>query len=582
MNAFSALHGGPGAVSMAMASGRVQLVSIRQKSLDLARWRVLWIAIVFALLTAVALSRIVYLGAGGEEARATSLEAALLPDRGEIVDRNGVPMARAFPAYALWFNPEALGEDEAPLVAKPEDVAAKLKAIFPDMDEKALAAHLSSGKGGYLRRRLLPEEANRVQDIGELALEMPMEEDRHYPQGQMAAHVLGYVAADGNGRVGMEQVFNDHLTNPATRGTPIALSIDVRVQGALEDELRRGMKLTQAQGGAGIVLDVDTGEVMALASLPEFDPNKIDAEGQKLMFNRVTNQVYELGSTFKPLTVAAAIDSGTIRDLGKRFDASPVKVGRFTIRDSHAMGPTLNAVETLIHSSNTTSARIADEMGPERLRQYMIDLGMNGRPEIELPAKGFPLWPGDKWARLTNMTVGFGHGIAVTPLHLASAYAAMVNGGVYRPATLKKLGPGQAPKGRRVFKASTSSRMRQMMRAIAIYGTGRNADAPGYRVGGKTGSAEKPGGKGGYRRTALVSTFAAAFPMDRPRYVVIAMLDEPKGTLASSYQRTAAWNAAPIVGRLLPRIGPLIGVRPDDKRDIDISAITPLIPEAQK
>ncbi|NNC53237.1 MAG: penicillin-binding protein 2, partial [Erythrobacter sp.] len=243
--------------------------------------------------------------------------------------------------------------------------------------------------------------------------------------------------------------------------------------------------------------------------------------------------------------------------------------------------PKLNAVETLIHSSNTTTARIADELGSERLRRYMIDLGMNARPEIELPAKGFPLWPGDKWARLTNMTVGFGHGISVTPLHLASAYAAMVNGGVYRPATLKMLGPGEASKGRRVFKASTSSRMRQMMRAIAVYGTGRNADAPGYRVGGKTGSAEKPGGKAGYRKTALVSTFAAAFPMDRPRYVVIAMLDEPRGTLASSYQRTAAWNAAPIVGRLVPRIGPLIGVRPDDKRDIDISAITPLIPEAQ-
>ncbi|MGE5953530.1 MAG: peptidoglycan D,D-transpeptidase FtsI family protein [Qipengyuania vulgaris] len=566
---------------MAMASGRVQLVSIRQKSLDLARWRVLWIALAFALLALMAVSRIVYLGSGGEGARATSLEAALLPDRGEIVDRNGVPMARAFPAYALWFNPDAMGEGEAPLVAAPQEVAAKLKVIFPDLDQKDTAARLAKGKGFYIRKRLLPEEANQVQDLGELALEMPMEEDRHYPQGQMAAHVLGYVAADGKGRVGMEQVFDEHLSSPLTRGTPVALSIDVRVQGALEDELRRGMKLTQAQGGAGIVLDVDTGEVLALASLPEFDPNKIDAEGQKLMFNRVTNQVYELGSTFKPLTVAAAIDNGTIRDLGRRFDASPVKVGRFTIRDSHAMGPTLNAVETLIHSSNTTTARIADEVGPERMRQYMIDLGMNARPEIELPAKGFPLWPGDKWARLTNMTVGFGHGIAVTPLHLASAYAAMVNGGVYRPATLKKLGPGEAPKGRRVFKASTSSRMRQMMRAIAVYGTGRNADAPGYRVGGKTGSAEKPGGKGGYRRTALVSTFAAAFPMDRPRYVVIAMLDEPKGTLASSYQRTAAWNAAPIVGRLVPRIGPLIGVRPDDARDIDISAITPLIPEAQ-
>jgi cell division protein FtsI (penicillin-binding protein 3) len=566
---------------MAMASGRVQLVSIRQRSLDLARWRVLWIALAFALLAAMALTRIVYLGAGGEGARATSLEAALLPDRGEIVDRNGVPMARAFPAYALWFNPEALGEDQSPLVEKPAAVAAQLKTIFPDLDEKAVTAQLASGEAGYIRRRLLPEEANQVQDIGELALEMPMEEDRHYPQGQMAAHVLGYVAADGKGRVGMEQVFDEHLSNPLTRGTPVALSVDVRVQGALEDELRRGMKLTQAQGGAGIVLDVDTGEVLALASLPEFDPNKIDAEGEKLMFNRVTNQVYELGSTFKPLTVAAAIDSGTIRDLGRRFDASPVKVGRFTIRDSHAMGPTLNAVETLIHSSNTTTARIADDVGPERMRQYMIDLGMNARPEIELPAKGFPLWPGDKWARLTNMTVGFGHGIAVTPLHLASAYATMVNGGIYRPATLKKLGPGEAPKGRRVFKASTSSRMRQMMRAIAVYGTGRNADAPGYRVGGKTGSAEKPGGKGGYRRTALVSTFAAAFPMDRPRYVIVAMLDEPKGTLASSYQRTAAWNAAPIVGRLVPRIGPLIGVRPDDTRDIDISAITPLIPEAR-
>ena len=234
--------------------------------------------------------------------------------------------------------------------------------------------------------------------------------------------MLGYVAADGTGRVGMEQVLNDHLSNPATRGTPVALSIDVRVQGALEDELRRGMKLTQAQGGAGIVLDVDTGEVLALASLPEFDPNKIDERGQALMFNRVTNQVYELGSTFKPLTVAAAIDSGTIRDLGKRYDASPVKVGRFTIKDSHAMGPTLNAVETLIHSSNTTTARIADDMGPERLRQYMIDMGMNERPHIELPAKGFPLWPRGDWARLTNMTVGFGHGIAVTPLHLDLTY----------------------------------------------------------------------------------------------------------------------------------------------------------------
>ncbi|MEG9268870.1 MULTISPECIES: penicillin-binding protein 2 [Qipengyuania] len=567
---------------MAVASGRVQLVTIRQQSLTLARWRVLWIALSFAFVALLALVRIGYLGMSDDGLRGTSLEEALLPPRGEITDRNGVPLARAFPAYALWFNPEALGEDGAPLVRDPATVIGKLKAIFPDLDEKAVAAQFAAGKQGYIRRRVLPEEANRVQEIGELALEMPMENDRHYPQGSMAAHVLGYVAADGNGRVGMEQVLNDHLSNPSTRGTPIALSIDSRVQGALEDELRRGMKLVQAQGGAGIVLDVDTGEVLALASLPEFDPNKIDARGEKLMFNRVTNQVYELGSTFKPLSVAAAIDAGVVRNLGKRWDASPVKVGRFSIKDSHDLGADLNAVEALIHSSNTVTARLVDELGPDRMRRTMMDLGMNERPYIELPAKGFPIWPGEKWPRLRSMTVGYGHGIAVTPLHLASAYAAMVNGGIWRPATLKKLGPGEAPKGRRVFKASTSSRMRQLLRAIAVYGTGKNADAPGYRVGGKTGSAEKPGGSAGYRKTALVSTFAAAFPMDRPRYVVIAMLDEPRGTLASSYQRTAAWNAAPIVGRLVPRIGPLIGVRPDDTRDVDISDIKPLIPEANK
>jgi len=204
---------------------------------------------------------------------------------------------------------------------------------------------------------------------------------------------------------------------------------------------------------------------------------------------------------------------------------------------------------------------------------------MHERPYIELPARGHPIWPGDKWPRLTNMTVSYGHSISVTPLHLASAYAALVNGGIWRPATLHKLGANEAPRGRRVFKASTSSRMRQLLRMIAIYGTGRNADAPGYRVGGKTGSAEKPS-NGGYSRTSIVSTFAAAFPMDRPSYVVIAMLDEPRGTLASSYQRTAAWNAAPIVGRLVPRIGPLLGIRPDTTRDVDISDLKPLIPQA--
>ena len=521
--------------------------------------------------------RIAYLGVFQPAAGQTSMEEALLPSRGDITDRNGTPLALAFPAYALWYNPSALGESGSPLVRAPEAVAAQLAAIFPDLDQGQLTRQLARGRAGYLRRRVLPEEANRVHEIGEIALELPRETDRHYPQGSMAAHVLGYVDMDGTGQVGMEAVLNDQLLDPAMRGTPAALSIDMRVQGALEDELLRGMLSVNAVGAAGIVLDVDTGEVLALASLPEFDPNRIDEEGERNMFNRVTNQVYELGSTFKPLTVAAAIDAGVITDLSKRYQADrPLELGGFRIRDSHVIAPTLNVPQTLIHSSNIVTAQIVDEMGAQTLQRSMRDLGMHERPYIELPARGMPLWEAGDWGRLRAMTVGYGHGVSVTPLHLASAYAAMVNGGIWRPATLLRIEPGAAPKGRRVFKASTSARMNQLLRMIAVYGTGRNADAPGFRVGGKTGSAEKAAG-GGYQRTTLVSTFAAVFPMDSPRFVIIAMLDEPQGTAATSFQRTASWNAAPIVGRLVPRIGPMLGVLPDESRDIDLSDLLPLV-----
>jgi cell division protein FtsI (penicillin-binding protein 3) len=554
----------------------------------MARFRVLLIALGFLLVALAALMRISWLGVIQPAPSETSMADALLPPRGEITDRNGVPLARAFPAYALWFNPNAMDDGGAPLVKSPEQVARDLHAIFSDLDVNETAEKLRSGRATYLRRRVLPEDANRVMEIGELALELPRETDRHYPQGSLAAHVLGYVK-DGHGSLGMEQVLDDRLLDPANRGLPAALSIDVRVQGALEDELRAGMRSVNAVGAAGIVLDVDTGEVLAMASMPEFDPNQViasdltvdDAQAvQGIMppaFNRATNQVFELGSIFKPLTVAAAIDAGSITDLSRRYQANtPLRIGGHRIGDSHVIGDTLNAPQSLIHSSNIVTAQIGDELGAQRLRQYMVDLGMNERPYIEVPGRGMPIWPGDNWPRITGMTVSFGHGLAVTPLHLASAYAAMVNGGIWRPATLQRIEPGNAPRGRRVFKASTSARMNQLLRMIAVYGTGRHANAPGFRVGGKTGSAEKPG-QGGYRRSSVVSTFAAAFPMDRPRYVVIAMLDEPQGTVASSFQRTAAWNAAPIVGRLIPRIGPQLGVMPDESRDIDLTELEYLV-----
>ncbi|MDZ4137313.1 MAG: penicillin-binding protein 2, partial [Erythrobacter sp.] len=242
-------------------AGRLQSVNLRAQLLWTARFRVLWILAAFALITLIALLRIASLGLAGQTPQRTSLQDALLPSRGEITDRNGAPLARAFPAYALWFDPKAMGDVGAPLVRSPQEVARELKVIFPDIDEARMASRLASGRAGYLRRRLLPEEANRVFALGEIALEIPRETDRYYPQGTLAAHVLGYVVEGKGGQTGMEQVLDARLSNPDTRAEPVALSIDVRVQGALEDELRRGMLATNAIGAAGIVLDVDTGEV---------------------------------------------------------------------------------------------------------------------------------------------------------------------------------------------------------------------------------------------------------------------------------------------------------------------------------
>ncbi|MCC6925097.1 penicillin-binding protein 2 [Novosphingobium sp.] len=564
-------------VSTAVTSGRRDLVNVRTRSLRMAKWRVLWVVLGFAFVAFVALVRIAFLGLFEGSPTNEDIVTALLPERGDIVDRNGVPLARAFPAYSLWFNPAALGEGGPPLVRSPREVAQALVQVFPDLNVDELTKRLADGKPGYLRRRILPEDANRIHALGEPALEFPRETERFYPQGSMAAHVLGFVGADGHGHIGMEQVFDKRLLDPGTRGTPAMLSIDARAQGALEDELSRAMIDTQAKGAAGVVLDVDTGEVIALASLPSFNPNLIDRAGEANIFNRVTNQVYELGSVIKPITVASAIDAGTVTDLSRRYQSNrPIAIGGFEIHDSHSFGGSLNIPEALIHSSNIVTAQVADQLGGERLSATMRALGMSERPSIELPARGFPIWPKGNWSRITTMTASYGHGFAMTPLHLAQAYAAMVNGGIWRPATLVRIEPGTDVPGRRVFKASTSARMRQLLRLIVDLGTGRKANAVGYRVGGKTGSAEKPG-SGGYQKTNIVSTFAAAFPMDHPRYVVIAMLDEPKATAASSGQRTAAWNAAPVVGRLVPRIGPVLGIMPDATRDVDITDLAPLI-----
>lgn len=556
---------------MAIAQGkeRVRLASLSAQALSVAHLRALVVLLLLGFTVLVVIGRLFYIGLFEEQRVTQDTGTLYIPARADLVDRNGVPLARTIPAFAIRVIPEKIIGDKQLL-------SRQLAAIFPDTSAADFLSLLSRERPTYLRRRVVPEIANQVHALGEVGFEFPSEEERFYPQHGLGAHLLGYVNADGEGVMGMERVLNDRLIDDARRAEPVRLAMDVRVQAALEHELGSAMLDFQAKGAAGIVLDANNGEVIALASLPEFNPNKITKKDIARQTNDVTYNVYELGSTFKPLTVAAALDAGTVTNLATRYDATePLQVGRFQISDDHPQRRYLNVPETLVHSSNIVTARLADNLGRERMETMIRSIGFDAPPQIELAERGQPLWP-QSWGRVTNMTVAYGHGIAVTPLHLASAYAALVNGGIWRPASVRKLNADEVPQGRRVFKAATSARMRQLLRMIVVHGTGRKADAPGFRIGGKTGSAEKPQG-GGYNRSSLVSTFAAAFPMDNPRYVVITMLDEPKGSAASSFQRTAGWTAAPVVARLVPRIGPMLGIVPDDRRDVDISELTPLL-----
>ncbi|MGP1284235.1 MAG: peptidoglycan D,D-transpeptidase FtsI family protein [Parasphingopyxis sp.] len=505
----------------------------------------------------------------GGEAYAAGTDVNL-PPRADIVDRNGVTLARTIDAWSIAIHPERI-------ISDPEELAPRLHELMPERSTQEYIDILTSGRTfSYLRRRALPELVAQVNALGEPAMEYLREPERLYPQTNLAAHALGWVNLDGEGVTGMEAVLEERLMDPALRTEPVALSIDSRVQAAVQSELATAMRRFNAIGAAGIVLDVDTGELLALTSLPNFNPNAANRSSDRARFNQATMGFYELGSTFKPITIAAAIEEGVVTDISRRYNAEePLEVGRFTINDDHPQRRYLNVPETLVHSSNIVTARIADQLGAERMQAVFRDLHFDDPVDFELPVRGRPIWP-DYWARTTIMTAGYGHGIAVTPLHLANSYATLVNGGLYRPLTLMRLSPEDVPAGERVFSESTSREMRGLLRLIVQEGTGRNADAEGYRVGGKTGTAEKAGG-GGYRRNALVTTFAAAFPMDDPQYVIVIMLDEPRGDAGTGGASSAGWTAAPVVRRVVSRIGPLLGVIPSEHRDIDTARLRAML-----
>ena len=507
---------------------------------------------------------------GGAEATAN---VATLAARGDIVDRNGAPLARTIDAWTIAVHPRQIMGDR-------QELAAKLAALMPERgDQNWFYAQLAKPVSfTYLERRASPQLVEQVNALGEPAIVFARETQRLYPQSTLAAHALGFLSTDGHGMSGMERVLDGRLLDPEHKGEPVALSIDTRVQAAMESELSQAKTKFQARGAAGLVLDVHTGEVIAMVSLPTFNPNRVGMSGLNELRNVTTQNVYELGSTFKPITMATAIESGVVTDMSRRFDATqPLKVGGFTIHDAEGDPRRwLNIPETLIYSSNVATARVADLLGPARLQTMFRRLGFAGKPEVELREKGRPLWP-TYWARTTTMTTAYGHGIAITPLQLANAYATLVNGGIWRPTTLLKVGPGHpAPTGQRAMSAATSARMRQLLRLIVLRGTGRKADAPGYRIGGKTGTAEAAAARG-YDKSRNVATFVGAFPIDAPRYVVLSMLDSPIGTKETGGWKTAAWNAAPVVGRVVARVGALLGVTPDDARDIDESDLLPLL-----
>lgn len=556
--------------TLVVRPARVRAAGLRQQILLTAQQRLMMLMLVFLAAFTLIGGRLLYYGVYETGEGRRSYSGAFVPERADIVDRNGIPLARTINGYSIRVVPEKLINDA-------DYLADELVKIFPDVARDEFHKKLTGNRPTYIRRRAVPDEVAKVNAIGDVGFDFPRESERLYPQGTLAAHVLGYTDADSQGVGGIEGAFNDYLQDEAKRGIPFELSIDSRVQGVLESELGTAVTNLEALGGAGIILDVHSGEVMALSSLPTFNPNNLRGSTMDARRNAMTHNLYELGSTFKPLTVAAGIDAGTVTSMGRRYDATqPLAIAGFRIRDSHPMGRWLNVPETLMQSSNITTARIADEMGREQMEELFRKLRFDQRPDIDIRERAFPLWP-RQWGRLTTLTTSFGHGIAVTPLHLANAYAAMVNGGIYRPATLRKLPEGQEPpKGERVFKEATSARMRQLLRMIVSDGTGRKSDAPGFRIGGKTGSAEKPGA-GGYRRSSIVATFASAFPMDNPRYVLILMIDEPKGNAYSNGQRTAGWTVAPVVKQVVTRAGPMLGVFPDESRDVDVSELTPLL-----
>lgn len=534
-------------------SRRVHLEGSQKQALEVGRNRLLVTGIVMMLAFIAVTGRLVDLALLDYKASpryAAAVSAQPSKSRSDIVDRNGVILATNLPAESLYANPREI------LDAK--KAIEKVRRVLPDLDRKELLKKLNTDSAFvWIRRNLTPQQVYAINRLGIPGFEFKQEIRRVYPHGNMAAHIIGFTDVDGRGIAGTERSFDKTLS----RGQgPLTLSIDVRLQSILHEELAASIAEFKAVGGAGVILDVHTGETLATVSLPDFTPNDPSTVQGEAGFNRVTKGVYEMGSTFKLFTAAMALDSGTVT-LRDGYDASkPIKISRFKISDYHAKNRWLTVPEILVYSSNIGSAKMALDVGGQVQRAYLKQLGLIGKSPIELPEVGASLSP-KRWRDINTMTISFGHGIAVSPIQMAEAVATLVNGGFRHPATLLKRARSKMERGVQVLSGKTSRQMRKLMAMVVANGTGRNAAVPGYKVGGKTGTAEKQVG-GRYKRKALISSFVASFPLNKPQYVILVLVDEPKGNKRTHNYATGGWVAAPVVRRVIERMAPILGIMP--------------------
>jgi cell division protein FtsI (penicillin-binding protein 3) len=518
----------------------------------------------FGLLYAIVGARLVILGvtADFDGSDGSNFVGTASQARPDIVDRNGETLATDIKTASLFAEPR--------YVIDPDEATELLASVLPDLDRAALRKQLSTdAKFTYIKREITPRQQQAIHKLGIPGIGFRVENRRFYPGGATASHVLGTVDIDNRGIAGIEkyvdQAFlNDlHAAGFATGNSlePVSLSIDLRAQHVVRDELVQAMQRYHAVAAIGIVLDVKTGEVIAMSSAPDYDSNNRDEAVEKERMNRATVGVYEMGSTFKGFTTAMALDSGLV-NINDSFDATHgLTVGKFTISDFHGKHRWLTVPEIFIYSSNVGSARMALQVGMQGQHDYLERFGLLDRLETELPEEGAPIVPPMPWPKVTTITMAFGHGISVSPMQTAAAGAALVNGGYFITPTFLPRSPEEAAAiARPILRPETSDLMRKLFRLNVLKGSGTRASVPGYSVGGKTGTAEKVV-NGRYSGNKRRNAFLAAFPMDDPRYLVLVLLDEPEPE-KPGMGATSGLNTAPVAGNIIRRIAPMLGIEP--------------------